>query len=75
MAHQRIFTNPRRPLYAFVPVELADAVAARARAEQVPQRAVVEQALRALLGQDPERQDASQPALASQDDLNARSGR
>lgn len=47
----RVPIYPRRhTLYALIPVDLAEALFMRARGEHVPQRAVVEAALRAYLG-------------------------
>jgi hypothetical protein len=47
----RVPIYPRRhTLYAHIAVDVAEALSRRARAEQVPQRAVVEAALRQYLG-------------------------
>ncbi len=40
---------PRHTLYVLVSMEVADALSTRAQAEQLPQRAIVEAALRAYL--------------------------
>lgn len=55
MSREPIFPR-RHTLYVHISLEVAEALRARARAEQAPQRAVVEAALRAYLGAA--RQDA-----------------
>ena len=61
MSRERIYP-PRHAICAQVSIEVADALVKRARTEQVPQRIVVESALRQYLGTG-----ARQPALVDHD--------